>query len=66
MSEQLLSGELMSLGDFRRHVLLELPHELYFPLEGVLAGLEREGMTGIYRTLNAIGASLANLNCYRT
>ena len=47
MSEQLLSGELMSLGDFRRHVLLELPHELYFPLEGVLAGLEREGMTGI-------------------
>ena len=47
MIELLGSGEVMSLGDLRRHVLLELPHELYFPLEGVLAGLEREGMRGI-------------------
>jgi len=47
MIEQLLSGEVMSLGDLRRHVLLELPHELYFPMEGVLTALERQGMTGI-------------------
>ena len=47
MLEGLVSGEVMSLGDLRRHVLLELPHELYFPLEGVLASLLRQGMTGI-------------------
>ncbi len=47
MIEKLVSGEVMSLGDLRRHVLLELPHELYFPLEGVLASLQRHGMTGI-------------------
>ena len=47
MLEGLVSGEVMSLGDLRRHVLLELPHELYFPLEGVLAALVRQGMTGI-------------------
>lgn len=41
------SGEVMSLGDHRKHVLLELPHELYFPLEPVLDALERIGMTGV-------------------
>lgn len=47
MIEKLLSGEVMTLGDYGRHVLLELPHELYFPLENVLTALERQGMTGI-------------------
>ncbi len=47
MLEQLVSGDVMTLGDLGRHVLLELPHELYFPMEGVLAALERQGMTGI-------------------
>jgi len=47
MLEGLVSGAVMSLGDLRRHVLLELPHELYFPLEGVLASLQRQGMIGI-------------------
>ena len=47
LAEHLVSGEVMSLADQRRHVLLELPHELYFPLEGLLADLAREGMTGI-------------------
>lgn len=47
MLEGLISGEIMSLGDLRKHVLLELPHELYFPLEGVLAALQRQGLTGI-------------------
>ena len=47
MLEVLASGEVLSLGDLRRHVLLELPHELYFPIEGVLDGLRRQGMTGI-------------------
>lgn len=43
----LRSGEVMTLGDHRRHVLLELPHEMYFPLEPVLDDLERSGMVGI-------------------
>ena len=47
MIDLLGSGEVLSLGDKCQHVLLELPHELYFPLEGVLADLKRRGMTGI-------------------
>jgi len=40
-------GDVLSLGDHRKHVLLELPHELYFPLEGILEDLRRNGMVGI-------------------
>ncbi len=47
MIEKIVSGEVLSLGDHHRHVLLELPHELYFPLDSILNSLEREGMTGI-------------------
>ncbi len=43
----LQSGDIVSLADHRRHVLLELPHELYMPLEPVLQTLARAGMTGI-------------------
>ncbi len=41
------AGEVLSLGDHGRHVLLELPHELYFSLEGMLADLQRAGIMGI-------------------
>lgn len=41
------SGDLLTLGDLGRHVLLELPHELYLPLEPVLEGLKQRGMVGI-------------------
>jgi len=47
MIEQLANGTVLSLGDLRTHVLLELPHELYFPMEGLLSALELQGMTGI-------------------
>ncbi|MEO0530298.1 MAG: CpsB/CapC family capsule biosynthesis tyrosine phosphatase [Planctomycetota bacterium] len=47
MLDGLRSGEVVSLGDHRKHVLLELPHELYFPLEPVLDALERIGMVGV-------------------
>ena len=47
MVELLQQGEVLTLGDHGRHVLLELPHELYFPLEPVLDELESAGMTGI-------------------
>jgi len=40
-------GDLLTLGDHGRHVLLELPHELYFPLQPVLKQLERHDMVGI-------------------
>jgi protein-tyrosine phosphatase len=47
MIEQLASGAVLSLGDHRRHVLLELPHELYLPLEPVIDELARRKMVGI-------------------
>ncbi|MBX3434795.1 MAG: hypothetical protein KF847_15870 [Pirellulales bacterium] len=47
MVHKLLSGEVLTLGDHGRHVLLELPHETYLPLEGLLAELKRHGITGI-------------------
>ncbi len=47
MIRLLKSGNVLSLGDHRKHVLLELPHELYFPLDGVLEGLQANNMVGI-------------------
>lgn len=47
MIEGLRSGDVVSLADLRRHVLLELPHELYVPLEGLLGALKAAGMVGI-------------------
>jgi len=47
MMQHLRSGQVLSLGDHRKHVLLELPHELYFPLEPVLDKLSAAGMQGI-------------------
>lgn len=41
------SGSVVSLADLRRHVLLELPHEVYLPLEPLLGELRSAGMTGI-------------------
>ena len=40
-------GSVLTLADRQRHVLLELPHELYFPLEGVLEDLKRNELVGI-------------------
>ena len=47
MVSKLVSGEALTLADKRRHVLLELPHELYFPLEPILEQLDRHKMVGI-------------------
>jgi protein-tyrosine phosphatase len=47
MIDGIKSGDVMTLADRRRHVLLELPHELYFPLEPVLGNLKALGMQGI-------------------
>lgn len=47
MLQKLQTGEVLTLGDHGRHVLLELPHEIYFPLEPVLEQLHAAGMIGI-------------------
>lgn len=40
-------GEVVTLADRGVHVLLELPHAVYFPLDPLLAGLRRQRLTGI-------------------
>ena len=45
--DKLQSGEVLTLADHRKHVLLELPHELYFPLDELLDSLQRVGIVGI-------------------
>jgi protein-tyrosine phosphatase len=47
LAARLATGDALTLADRGRHVLLELPHELYLPLEGVLEPLRRQGMVGI-------------------
>ncbi len=41
------SGEVVTLADHGKHLLLELPHELYFPLDGLLEELDACGVVGI-------------------
>ncbi|HJQ81770.1 MAG TPA: CpsB/CapC family capsule biosynthesis tyrosine phosphatase [Lacipirellulaceae bacterium] len=45
--EQLVSGTVLTLGDHGRHVLLELPHELYLPLEPLVERLARHDIVAI-------------------
>lgn len=47
MIQGLRNGQVVTLGDHGLHVLLELPHEMYFALEPVLDDLEQAGMVGI-------------------
>ena len=47
LARMLKSGEVLTLGDHGKHVLLELPHELYIPLEPLLAQLKTVGIVGI-------------------
>ncbi len=47
MIDKLRNGEVLTLADRRRHVLLELPHEVYLPLERWLDSLHAAGITGI-------------------
>ncbi|MCG8586555.1 MAG: hypothetical protein MI757_17770 [Pirellulales bacterium] len=47
MIEQIRRGEVMTLADHGRHVLLELPHELYVPLDRLLKDLRAAGLVGI-------------------
>lgn len=44
---RLVRGDVLTLGDHGRHVLLELPHEIYLPFESLLEDLERRNIVGI-------------------
>jgi protein-tyrosine phosphatase len=47
LAARLAAGDALTLADRGRHVLLELPHEIYLPLGGVLESLRRRGIAGI-------------------
>ncbi len=47
LAARISRGEVLSLADHRRHVLLELPHEIYFPIDRLLADLTAIGVVGI-------------------
>lgn len=47
MVDELLSGHVVSLGDHRRHVLVELPHDIYLPLDSILHDLARCKMAAV-------------------
>jgi protein-tyrosine phosphatase len=44
---KILHDQVLTLADRRNHVLLELPHELYIPLDRLLGNLRSAGLTGI-------------------
>ena len=43
----LRQGTVLSLGDHRKHVLVELPHEVYLPTLPIIERLQQLGMTSI-------------------
>ena len=45
--EKIRADEVMTLADLGRHVLLELPHEIYFPLDGLLHEFRLAGLVCI-------------------
>lgn len=73
MIERIRSGEILTLADRGRYVLLEMPHEICLPLEGLLAELRRAGLSGVLahpeRNLGILaqprlGELLAASGCY--
>jgi protein-tyrosine phosphatase len=47
LSRKIRSGDVLTLADRRRHVLLELPHDIYVPLDRLLDELGNGGVVGI-------------------
>jgi protein-tyrosine phosphatase len=47
LAPRIQSGQVVTLADRRRHVLIELPHGVWFPLERLLAELKNSGVTAI-------------------
>jgi len=70
--ENVRDGEVLTLADRGRYVLLELPHEVYLPLDEMLLDLRRAGLTGILAHVErnrgvlaqpAVVASLVDAGC---
>ncbi|HTQ40707.1 MAG TPA: CpsB/CapC family capsule biosynthesis tyrosine phosphatase [Pirellulales bacterium] len=45
--QRIQHGEVLTLADRQKHVLLELPHELFLPIDQLLKELRAAGMVGI-------------------
>lgn len=45
--QRLAAGELLTLADRGRHILLELPHDVYWPLDSLAKGLAQRQVVGI-------------------
>jgi protein-tyrosine phosphatase len=58
LTDRLDSDEILTLGDHHRHVLLELPHEEYVPLESLLSNLKSRQLTAILAHPERNGAFL--------
>jgi protein-tyrosine phosphatase len=43
----MIKGDVLTLGDHRRHMLIELPHEMYLPIDSLLAEFAARRMTAI-------------------
>ncbi len=43
----LKQGKVLTLADLGKHVLLELPHDTYYPLDQLLKSLRKQGLVGI-------------------
>ena len=47
LPELLKQGKVLTLADRGNHVLLELPHDTYYPLDKLLKSLRKQGLVGI-------------------
>jgi protein-tyrosine phosphatase len=47
LMRKIRTGEVLTLAHRRRHVLLELPHDVYIPLDRLLADLQAAGLVGV-------------------
>ncbi|HID75606.1 MAG TPA: hypothetical protein EYP56_06365 [Planctomycetaceae bacterium] len=47
MVSRIAAGDVLTLADRRRYVLLELPHEVYLPLEALIGQLRAAGLVGV-------------------
>jgi protein-tyrosine phosphatase len=73
LARRVRTGEAVTLADRGRHVLVELPHEIYVPLEKTLDGLRRAGLVAVLahpernlglRRQPAVLQSLARRGCH--
>lgn len=58
--DKVREGEVLTLADRGRYVLLELPHEIYLPLDDMLRDLRRAGLTGVLAHVERNLGVLAN------